>query len=353
MPTVAESLGKQSQLRGGLDAALNVLSENQTVTFVRYTKVILPLDGMVYWLRADKLSPSALLNTSAQNAFATGGPQSIVTPATTVIAPGSLHYTTDGRQDEDETIAVHRVVFTSEKEVQALAEVAPQSLYFATLPDGNRYSFGGRQSFYEQAGLWHYVGDAVYPAFESQLIEFPNQIDLRNVVVSNSLPIWLAMDLTNPPLGWPRAQAVPLYPSFLVPDNLPPPYGAVHIPADAQWAIQAAARFGPTLSRDQLVRESVHVTLYGLRNFNVMDFVDYVVNYSVRTEQFGIMNIPIVRDEKRTQLELSAIAMKKRVTFEVNYYQSRVRDVARQFILSVVPSFDIDYEPPGFGEGYG
>ena len=51
------------------------------------------------------------------------------------------------------------------------------------------------------------------------------------------------------------------------------------------------------------------------------------------------MNMPVVRDEKRIQSELNAIAQKKSLTFEVSYYQNRMNDIARQLILSAVPSF--------------
>jgi hypothetical protein len=344
MPTAAEASAAPTQLAGELHAAVDVLSLEQTVSFTAYVRTVLPLDGFVFWVRADMLSPSALFNASAFG-VPIGKPPSIATPAPTVTAKGSLHFSTQGYQDADQTIALKRVEFTSEQEVVALGTIAPNVLYIAMLPDGNRYAFAGRRSFYQQAGLWHYFGDAVYPPLESQLIEFPQQLDMYNVVVSNSLPIWLAMDLTNPPIGWPPGQAVPLFPSFLVPANLAPPYGAVDIPSSTTRGLQISAAFGPTLSRWQLTAERVDVTLYGYRNFNATDFVDYVVYYSRFTELFGLMNIPVIQDEKRTQLELAVIAQKKKVTFEINYYQSRMRDVARQLILSVIPSFDIDYSP--------
>lgn len=345
MPTVEEIRGAQSPLQAALDEGVRSISENQTVTFVKYIRVVLPADGFVFWVRGDLLSQSAILNAGTFNAVAFNANPTVLSAATEIKVEGSLHYATDSHQNEDERIAVQRVEFTALRLVEELAQVNPGTLYFAMLPDGNRYTFGGRRSFYQQAGLYHYTGDAVYPALATQVIDSPLNVDLTYRVVSNSLPFWLAMDLMNPPLGWPPAQAVPLFPSYLVPDNLPPPYGAVHIAPESTMAIQAVPFYDRRLGHHQLVKERVDVTLYGLRNFNAMDFVDYVYNYTVRMENFGIMNMPVIRDEKRTQLEISAIAMKKKITFEIDYYQERARDVARQLILSVCPTFDIDTNP--------
>jgi hypothetical protein len=44
------------------------------------------------------------------------------------------------------------------------------------------------------------------------------------------------------------------------------------------------------------------------------------------------MNMPTIRDEKRTQVDFDVIGMKKSITLEVSYYQQRVRDVAQRLI---------------------
>jgi hypothetical protein len=43
---------------------------------------------------------------------------------------------------------------------------------------------------------------------------------------------------------------------------------------------------------------------------------------------------------------MSIIAQKKVITFDVNYYQQRARDIARQLILSAPVNFEIA-EPQG------
>jgi len=47
------------------------------------------------------------------------------------------------------------------------------------------------------------------------------------------------------------------------------------------------------------------------------------------------MNIPVPRDDKRTQAELGVLAIRKTIEFDVNYYQARVRDAALTYIKSV------------------
>jgi hypothetical protein len=46
----------------------------------------------------------------------------------------------------------------------------------------------------------------------------------------------------------------------------------------------------------------------------------------------GVMNIPVVQDERVTQNELNIIAMRKTIKFKVNYYQQRMRNVARKLM---------------------
>ena len=85
--------------------------------------------------------------------------------------------------------------------------------------------------------------------------------------------------------------------------------------------------------------------MYGLGNNQAMDFQDYVFQYSLNTDVIGVMNMPVIRDEKRTQSELSVIAMKKSIEIEVSYYQARVNTIARQFIKSAIPTYMVAPDP--------
>lgn len=325
--SVGESLQHQSQLASALKAGLSVISQDAIIVFRKYLKVILPLDGFVFWVRADLLSDSALANVATFNGFAFNQPTTVVEAAQTLAAAGSLHVTTTNRQDSTEGFSVNRMVFTSKVEVNDLNGVNPSMMYIAEV-GGLRFAFSERGSFYRQADLYHYVGDAVYPVMATQVIDDPAVLNTRSLVISNSLPVWLRLN-----------RFMPMYPSFLVRDNVTPPYGAVDIPPESTQAIQAV----PVITRDgshwQLVKERVTITLFGLRNFNALDFQDYLLSYMADSDVVGLMNMPVIRDEKRTQTELGVIAMKKTIDLEVSYNQARIQSLARQLILEAIPTF--------------
>ncbi len=290
--------------------------------------MILPLDGFAFWVKADILNPSAILNTSALNLWSPNQAPTLAKPALTEAVKGSLHYTTANNQDEAEGFAVNRIIFTSETEVELLNTLNPQSMVIGEF-DGLRFAFSRRTMLYRQAGLFHYQGDAIYPAMETQIVDSFESLDLSDAVVSNSLPIWLTLN-----------KFAPVYPSYLVPDNIQPPWISVHIEPGLTQAMQSAPLIDPTNgSHYQLARDRVRLTFYGLRNSAALDFQDYLLDYSLNTDALGIMNMPVVRDEKRTQAELNILAMKKSMEVDVSYYQSRVRDEALQYIRSAFITF--------------
>ena len=156
--------------------------------------------------------------------------------------------------------------------------------------------------------------------------------------MSNSLPLWLAM-ASDAPL-YPSLPKPPMsfFPSFALPDNLKPPYAAVHVDPATTRALQAAPSFDATLSRQQLVRETVRITTYGVRNAVALTVLDYACRWMMDYGLLGLMNMPVVRDDKRVQAEIGALAMRKTIEFEVNYYQATARDIARQLILTCIPA---------------
>ena len=50
--------------------------------------------------------------------------------------------------------------------------------------------------------------------------------------------------------------------------------------------------------------------------------------------------MPVIRDHKRTQAEIMAIALKKSIEFDVSYYQQTADAIARQLITSATISFE-------------
>ena len=317
MSLINEGAGQQSQLQAALDQGLASLSRNQTITFTMYQKTTLALDGSVFWV-------------------ATGNTQ---------IVNGSLHYGVDKRQNEDETIAINRVTFTSEYQIQLFDAESPSTLFIGTF-DGLQFSFSRQGDFYQQSNLWHYVGDAVYPALSSQLVASSAALAALAPIVSNSLPIWLSQNTF-----------APVYPSYLVPDNITPPYIVAHIDPDETEAVasfptiwngyssssgigyfaigvSAIGTISQTFGSSQLMKDKVRLTLYGFNNQLALQYLVSLMDYSLNYGTFGFMNSPSIKDDKRTQVEMSMIAQKKHIDIIASYYQSTADAIARNLIVS-------------------
>ena len=323
MTTVADAAANaQSPIAAPLAVGVGVIADQQVITFTKYVRVVLPLDGFVFWVRADQLTPSALFGAGAFNGPTFNQNPEIATGAATITVKGSLHYTSVNNQDADATYTRNKVVFTSLEEIEDLSEIAPTIAYIGEF-DGTRFHFSARSSYYQQAGLHHYVGDAVYSTMDTQIIDDPGTFDTSNVIVSNSLPIFLALN-----------KYFPVFPAYLVPDNLPPPYASIDVQPEGTMGIQAFPDFDLESSSAQLCRDRVKITLYGCRNYTAQDYLQYLFANSVDYDNFGLLNIPVVRDVRQTQVELSIIAQKKTIDLEISYYQVRVRDIAVQLITS-------------------
>ena len=334
MSTVEESSGAKPQLASGLAEGVNTLSGNQEITFTLYAKLILPLDGYVFWVNASLLTDSALYNASQYDRLEYDN-YPLGVPARQITVQGSFHLSTELLQLEDRTPAHNHVIFTSLSAIQDFNLISPQFMYIATYEE-TRFAFMRRDNFYKQADLYHYRGDALYSVMDTQVIDSMTGFDTTSVIVSNSLPIWLTLNAL-----------FPLYPSFLVGQNLPPPYASVHIePSDTtalgQFPIvnNIIPGSGPPVqsSSNQLVSDTVKITIYGIRNNEAINFANYVFQYSMNTDNIGIMNMPVIRDEKLTQTEFGIIAMKKVIIFKVSYYQNTVNNVVQKYITSAFMS---------------
>jgi len=296
-----------------LDAGLEQIDRSEQVVFTQYIKSTIPTDGYVFWV-------------------ATGN---------SITVNGSLHHGVERIQEEDQTIGLNDVIFTSESEVAEFNNVAPGTMWVGSWPvaDGTvdlQVAFARRNHFYESAKIWHYVGFAVYPALSAQLIA--SSADLpAGPIVSNSLPIWLSQN-----------SMAPVYASFLVPDNVVPPYITAHIdPLRTEPVGQFPIYFWPgnpspltnlvEMNCDQLMRDVVRLTLYGFTNQMAIQYYVNLIEYSF-TEAFGFANSPAIHDEKRIQPEIAAIAQKKTIEIHANYYQSAADVIARRLILSAAVS---------------
>lgn len=299
-------------------SGLQALSEDQIITFQLYVRWVLPLDGYVFWLGTGNMLP----------------------------VRGSLHVSMDKRQLEDETLAINRVVLTTGELIQPFNVTSPDQMWVGELA-GSQFAFSHQGPRYRISGLYHYSGEAVYPALRNMLVPVGEQFPKTTLIVSNSLPMWLTLKAYNPIWLNPPNPGITLYPSFALPDNLVPPYGVVHI-YDTE-ALQMAPAFGPTRpagsaalgtvfgdtndsTHYQLTSDRVRVTLYGKTNQQALDFMDLVNRYSYDQDTIGMMSVSAMRDEKRTQAELGVLAMKKTMEYRVSYYQRRANSVAQQLV---------------------
>ncbi len=318
MTTANEGVIAPGNLSSALDAGIESIGKQETVTFTQYTKSIVPADGYVFWV-------------------ATG---------TTIKAKGSLHYSSGRNQDTDQTISKNSVLFTSETEVTELNTVDPLTLWVGAWPTSGstlKIAFSRRGAYYRQADIWHYMGDAVYPAMDYQLVASASDLPVGQIV-SNSLPIWIGATPTALGLSF----TAPVYPSFLVPDNVSPPYIVANIEPGMTEALQGFMAYewpGTTLpntgasplhnlASSQLMRDQVTLTMYGFTNSQVIQYLAALINYSIDTDDFGFSDSPTIQDAKRTQPEISAIAMKKVIPISATYYQGTADAVARRLILS-------------------
>ena len=173
-----------NSLAGTLRAGLESISQDQQITFTLYNRYILPLDGYVFWIQDPNTAPIQVF--------------------------GSFHYKTEQKQELDKTIAYQNITLTTPTEIADFDGVQPGQMWFGQYSTFN-FGFSSHNNYYEQANLWHYQGQAVYPEMYTQFLA--NFSDLpTQPIVSNTLPLWIALN-----------DFAPVYPSFLVPENIEPP----------------------------------------------------------------------------------------------------------------------------------
>ena len=354
MVSVAEIAKQQSALNSAMRQGLEAIDRDEIITFNSYTKYVLPLDGYVFWVKN----------------------------GASICVKGSFHYAIEEQQNETETVALNRVIFTSEQEVQEFDAIAPTTIWIGTLGDASdiagdpipelyeltqfpvMFAFSGRKNYYKQAEIYHYIGTAILPAMSSQIINSAADLP-TDPIVTNSLPIWLAQN-----------SFAPVYPSFLVPNNVEPPYIVAHIDPEGTETIQqfpdytagfvtnpnpppalipgvpipigtdssdaigsfviggSSPGYTPLYQQPatQLMTDHVRLTLVGFNNQTAQQFYNSLLQYSLNTDMFGFQNSPAIRDEKRTQVEVSILQQRKRIDIVASYFQSAANVVAMRLI---------------------
>ncbi|EBR4477755.1 hypothetical protein B1G57_24265, partial [Salmonella enterica] len=268
MPSLSElQQTAKTELNATLTQGLDDLSRFQVVTFTKYIRKVLPLDGFVFWVKASVLSSA---------------PDS---EPDTVNVKGYLHLTTESIQDDEQLYDRNVVTFTAQADIDPFNDIGSDVLYIGEF-FGIQFSFSRRTGLNEVANLYHYSGEAIFPYMRSQIINSADDIDLADVVVSNSLPIWLSL-----------SQFMPMYPAMLSVQNLVPPYATVKCGEPSPVA--GAFCLDEKQNQYQLVSEDVTITVTGLRNAAVEDFLRYVQDYTLSDKaEMGVMNIPVIQDER-------------------------------------------------------
>ena len=263
MANIEETIGAKPQLASGLAQGVETISNYEQITFTLYVKLVLPLDGYVFWVNASLLTDSALYNASQYNKLLYNNyPEGV--PARQVTVKGSFHHNSNVQMLEDRQTVFNHTIFTALEEIADFNLINPQFTYIANY-QGMRFAFNSRDNFYKQADLYHYRGDALYSVMTTQVIDTMTGFDTQSVIVSNSLPIWLALN-----------QFFPMYPSYLVDQNIVPAYAAVDINPSLTTALQDFPLLDPDSNPFQLVKDTVKITMYGIRNHEALNFVQEI-----------------------------------------------------------------------------
>src|ERR1019366_10615178 len=111
-------------LEAAIKQGLDTLSLDQTITFTKYVRLILPLDGFAFWVKASLVSQNTLYNVLSFNEAPLNPPYRNPPSAEEaetfeVTVNGSLHYATNIEQGEVENFSINTVIFTSEQKIDA------------------------------------------------------------------------------------------------------------------------------------------------------------------------------------------------------------------------------------------
>ena len=100
MPSLSELQNAKTELNATLTQGLDDLSRFQVVTFTKYIRKVLPLDGFVFWVKASVLSDDP--NNEPD----------------TVDVKGYLHLTTETIQDDEQLYDRNVVTFTAQADIK-------------------------------------------------------------------------------------------------------------------------------------------------------------------------------------------------------------------------------------------
>lgn len=283
-----------------LQNGLKVLSGQQSISFTRYARTIIPADGFVYWM-----------NTGSS-----------------FMAKGSFHYSTDNEQNDTQTVGKNSVVFTTTEAIDDFNVVGDSTLYIGTI-DNIQFAFTQRGKLYKAANLYHYTGHSINPIMRSQIID--NILTFDNSTICNdSLPIFMSMN-----------HLCPVYPAFRVDQNIRPPYAVIDVKDSVP--LQQMATEDMMSNRAQWIKDTVKVTLFGMNSNLALDYIWYMTAAALADgAAFGIMNAPVAKKIDIPQSDINVTANAKEIIFDVNYYQNRTLNIAKFLIEQAFISVQIN-----------
>ena len=272
-----------------LQDGLKLLSNQQSISFARYTRTILPADGFIFWM-----------NTG--NSF---------------MVNGSFHYATNNEQNDVQTVGKNSVVFTTTEEIDDFNNIGEGDLFIGSI-DNIQFGFTQRGKFYKASNLYHYTGNSINPVMRSQIIDDLSTFD-NSKICNDSLSIFMMLN-----------QFCPVYPAFRVDQNIRPPYAVVDV--QESIPLQQFETEDYNSNRSQWTQDTVKVTLFGMNNNLALDYIWYIKTVGLNNSDFGVMNAPIAKKIDIPQSDLNVTANAKEIIFDVNYYQNRTLNIARAFI---------------------
>lgn len=289
-------------LKGGLDD----ISYNEDVIFHEYRRKVLPLDGFLFWVK---------------------------TYVSRTVS-GSLHVSTHSQSTEIENYDLSQLVFSTTENIHTFHSTQADRVWVGHVGP-IRFLIGAQKNTFKEAGLFHYSAETIPPSHRPQFIETEAELDGYTPVVGTSLPLFLSLPTdTTPALNWcPWPKDVPVFPSFSAPDNQEPPYIIVHNDPHKVQSAGMGAVDPLTGDTHQILQEHVRLTLVGLPHTQAANVRDYILHWALlHSDVLGIVNTPVLTDEKRALNEASALAMIKTLELDVMYSQNTVRHTALKLI---------------------
>lgn len=302
--------------------SLLAIPYNEPVTFRRYIRLVLPVDGFIFWIRQSLIN----LQSPALNGMALNELPDLTALDDSLTVTGSLWYAANNQQENTQIHTVNNVFFTSSKKLDDFQDLGESQIWIGEI-DGVRFSFNRAGNFFQKAGVWSYQGDSINPIMASQIID--NLADLKDEkIVNDSLPLFLSNNF-----------GYRVYPAFRGSQNLKPPFISIDVMETKPLQQRQSEE---STERRQWCLDTVKATCYGLSNNAVLDYMNSMIELGLTAVDFGISNSLTAKKIDIPQSELNITANAKEVTFEVNYYQTRAHNIAQKLIESALCSVSIN-----------